>query len=419
MKKIVPFLFLFFSLLLILPLASSADFQPFKDSNNFSKGETFLTKFSGNFIDQPTDENIFFYKGHVRIPVVFGMEKISGEFYLYASLTGRDSGNYSVSVENVRYMSGAEVVEDPISSNFTITEEIAGFSLNQGFIKTSEDFSLEVQNLQTGTITIQIETSGNLQSADSIILFSGEIKEIDFEILTEDSDEMITLSSGNLTYEVPVFLGLGSETISKEGEKSFRFEPKSEKVSLPTDSEAKRIIYLVNTGDEKIEDITLFLSPLLENYVTLSPETINDIDVNTTEKIEVFIISDLEEAILEGEIIASAENLTKSMTLTLDFIKDFQPTEAEKEEQVLTTTCAELEGTICETGTECSQDPSFVKDGKCCLANCEEVKEGSSGKLIGWAIVLVIVILVIWFFKKRYRGVRSKINLTKIAMGGR
>lgn len=416
MKKTIAFLLL---LLFLLPLTLAVEFESFKTSDSFAKGETFLTKFSGNFIDQPTEANIFFYRGHVKIPIVFEMEKISGEFYIYALLTGKNSGNYSVSVENVRYMNGTEISEENVVQNFTITDETADFSLDPGFLKTSKDFSLSVQNLKSAPITIQVGTTGNLQSVNSINVLSGEIKNIDFEILIESGVETVVLDSENTNYSIPIFIESASEIIS-EGEKSFRFEPETVEVPIPTNSDAKRIVYLINTGEETIDDIALSLSPLLENYVTLSPETINDLDVNTTEKIEISIISDLEEAILEGNLIASAENLTASMTLILNFIKDFKPTEEEKEEQVLTTTCLELEGEICPSSHECSEDPAFVKDGKCCLGICEEVDEGSSsGKIIGWLIVIILVILVFWFFKRKYRGVKSKVDLFRIARGKR
>ena len=176
---------------------------------------------------------------------------------------------------------------------------------------------------------------------------------------------------------------------------------------MATDSDTKRIIYLVNTGKETIENIIFSVSGILEPYVTLSPETINDLEENSTEKLEIFLISDTEVAVIEGKITAHTENLSSSVTLVLNFIKDYIPAEGEDGE-VIITTCGQLGGIICSQEEECSEEPVFVKDGVCCLAQCEEVKKSSTGKIIGWLIITAIILALFWFFKKRYFGVGRK-----------
>ena len=64
---------------------------------------------------------------------------------------------------------------------------------------------------------------------------------------------------------------------------------------MPTNSDAKRIIYLRNTGETDLEDIFITISPLLEPYISLSIDEIDDLEANTSEKIELFLLSDLEE----------------------------------------------------------------------------------------------------------------------------
>jgi len=393
-----------FLAILIFPLTSAVEFQLKED---FDKGETLLAKVSGNFLEQPSKDNVFFYRGTVRIPVVYAVAKINDEFYIYALLTGKNEGNYSVALENIRYMKGAEISEEDIVRNFTITEDTADFSVNPGFLITSEDFSLELQNLQESQITVQITASEKLEATNFLNLKSGETKKINFKLNTQESFlEEIALSSENTNYSVPVFI-FSTVTTEEKKDAGFEFQPDTVGVSMATDSDTKRIIYLVNTGKETIENITFSVSGILEPYVILSPETINDLEENSTEKLEIFLISDTEVAVIEGKITAHTENFSSSVTLVLNFIKDYIPAEGEDGE-VIVTTCGQLEGIICSQEEECSEEPVFVRDGVCCLATCEEVKESSTGKIIGWLIIISIILALFWFFKKRYFGVKRK-----------
>src|SRR3989344_8377341 len=88
--------------------AAQINFIRAENSSDFSQGETLIAKLSGNFIDKPANDNIFFYRGHVRIPMVYEISEMNDDFYIYAMTVGKTSGNYSLSIENVRYMTGAQ-----------------------------------------------------------------------------------------------------------------------------------------------------------------------------------------------------------------------------------------------------------------------------------------------------------------------
>ena len=406
MKKLV------IILILLIPLISSLEFEM---KTEFDQGETLLAVVSGNFLDQITEDNVFFYKTHVRTPVVYDVGKIDEDFYIYAVLTGKDQGNYSVKIKDVRYMSGVEIIDEDIVKNFTITENTTDFSLNPGFVITSENFFLEVQNLQEQKITIQIDTLEFFTSEDSLELKSGETQKINFELNTEDQVfEEIKLNSENTDYSVPVFVDLPNLT-EEEERLDFKFEPGTVEVSMATDSDAKRIIYILNTGNVDAENISISVSPLLEPYVEISPETINDLDKNSNKRIEIDIISDLEPVIIEGIITAEAGNFSTSMALILNFIEDYIPEEPEDEEEIVTT-CAQLNGVICGDGERCTGETTPTKDGLCCLASCVEIKKSSTGKIIGWAVVVVVILFLFWFFKK-YKKVKPKVDLLKIGKG--
>lgn len=407
MKKLVIILIV----LLIFPLVSSIEFDM---KTEFNQGETLLAVVSGNFLDQITTDNIFFYKAHVRTPFVYDVGKINEDFYIYAMLTGKEQGNYSVKIKDIRYMSGVEIKDEDIVKNFTITENTTDFSLTPGFVITTTDFFLEVQNLQEQKITIQIDTPEAFTSDNSLELKSGETKKIDFELNEEDRVfEKINLSSENTGYSVPILVNLPNVTEEEEN-LEFKFEPSTVEVSMATDSDAKRIIYILNTGNVDAENISISVSPLLEPYVEISPETIDDLDEDSNERIEIDIISDLEPVIIEGIITAESGNFSASVTLILNFIEDYIPADGDEEgDEEIVTTCEQLGGVICGEGEECTGETTPTKEGICCLATCEEIKKSSAGKIIGWILVVVVVLFLFWFFKK-YKKVKPKVNLLKI-----
>jgi hypothetical protein len=402
LKIILPTIFM---VAILFPLASAVEVSM---NSNFSQGETLLAKFSGNFIDQITKDNIVFYRENVKIPMMYGVEKINDEFYVYALLTEKTQDNYSLRVENVRYMKATKIVDDPLVENFSITNETAIFSVNPGVLITSSGFNVEIQNLQDRKINLEItENIVSINSSSSVELKAGEKKTISFTTTTTPENEIknIEFSSGSFSYQMPVYFNTNKTSIT-EKKQGFEFQPTTVDVSMATGSVSKRILYLKNKGNETIENISFRISALLEQYIVISPENIKTLEPGANEKIEIQITSGQQEAVLEGKITAYTENLSSSLTLLLDFIKDFVP--ANGTEEVIVPTCEELKGKICSSSQECSADSLSAKDGLCCLAQCQEVKKSSNGKIIGWGLLILAFLLLYWFYRRRYRGVMRR-----------
>ena len=421
-------------LLLIFPIISAVEFDM---KTNFSQGETLMAKVSGYFLEPILKENIFFYRGHVRIPMEYDTTKIEDEFYIYALLSGKNPDNYSIVIKNIKYMKGSQVSEEELTKNFSITENTADFSINPGFVITKDNFFIEVQNLQDYKITIQIKTStknatseeggffaslfGNEEESEegnSITLMSGEIKKINFEIenIKQPMFKLIELSTENLKYEIPVYVFI--EEASEKKEREFKFEPSELNISMPTESKTTRIIYLYNTGQETLENISLSVSDSLKSYINLSIEQIEELEANSNIKIEFYIFSE-EEGEVEGHIKAKTENetLLTYSAIFLNFLKDYTPLD-EDDEILITKTCSEQGGKVCGSGEECSISNIETSDElKCCLGTCEKIEKSSAGKIIGWVIFILVAGFLIWFFMKKYKGAKKPIDLLKISKG--
>jgi len=405
------------TLLLVFLIPSISAVEVSMDSE-YAQGETFLAKFSGNFVDQITSDNVFFCRGtNCNIPMAYsGVVKINSDFYVYAILTDKQPGNYSIRIEGVRYYRATQIIDDDIVSNFTISEETAAFSVNPSVVNTNENFAVELQNLRDNSIIINIDAdSSKLSFPSSLELNTGEKETISFTLDAQAARGLIIVdfTSENTSYSMPVYLNTENITISELNETTedfdLEFQPQEAEVSMSTNSNSRRILYLKNTGAETLEDISFNISSVLERYVSVSPENIDSLDPGEIKQVEFDISSGPEEAIFEGIITAHNEETATEFILTLNLIYDFIPAESETEELSILSLCGDLGGTICADTEECGGDIVRTRNGDCCVAPlvCQEPKKSSSGKIIGWILLLIVFIAILWFFKKKYKGVKK------------
>ena len=415
-------------ILLSFSLVSAVEFNL---NNNFSQGETIIAKISGNFINSLTKDNIFFYKEHVRIPIDYGIEKINKEYYLYASLSGKTKGNYSVSIENAQYLQGAETLSENIIRNFSITNTTASFSLKPGAIVSSGDFSLELQNLKDNSISITVKTqvandserdiSITAQDATaktvSVSLVPGEVGKIYFKSGNGlPTFQKIELSSGNLIYEVPVYIFLAAEYAKV----SYRIEPLQLISSIPTNSATKKIILIYNEGDIEIRNISLSLSDSIKPFVNLSHDYIESLGSKANFPVELSFFS-LGEIEVSGTLKANINSETMLYSqISLKFLDDYISV---IENQSSQKTCEELSGKVCILEEACDKQIIYTKDSVwCCPGNCKPSSTATSKKSPAGTIVAIIIFIVligggIWFYKKKYQKAKKPVDLLKIAKG--
>ncbi len=401
-------------LLLIIPVISAIEFDM---KEEFSQGETLMATVSGNFLLPLQKDNVFFYRDHVRMPIEYGIKKIDDTYYIYALLIGKEPRNYSIALENIRYMKGGEMSEENIIKNFTINNQMADFSINPGFASETE-FSIEVQNLQDGQIIIQVKTKDDINISEgidyeSVTLKSGQKEDIDFTFETQEPIfKIIELSTENLNYEIPASI----PATEIQEEETFKFEPQTLIFSASTNSETKRTIYLYNVGDEEITDITIFLSDSLKSYTSISQESIDKLGANSNVPIELTFLSE-EEFELEGHITAKQEAKTIYSQISVKFLEDYVPPETPVEEYS-TKTCAEMGYSICGGDEKCSNDNViYAKDNVCCIGTCNPKETTQLGKIIGIGILISIIVIGIWFYRKKYKKAKKPVDLLKIAKG--
>lgn len=436
-KSLLAFAFV----LLFIPLIFSIQIETDSELN---QGETLIAKLSGNFYNPILENNVYFYRNvYTQVPFEFELLKIEGDYYISASTLGKIPGNYSLVIKNSEYsVAGGQRSAEDIIINFTILENFADFSANPGIqiLENSRNpFYLEIQNLKNNQITIDVDTNPSKEQEEGgffeslfgvnkdkgptenqFVFKTNEKKQIELEFknLTETGLRTIKLSSGNFTQNVFVYV-LSAEEKLEIGK--IYFEQKFFNISMATNSETERILYLKNAGAKDFENVTFIIDDSLKKYLSVSPDFFEFFEANETQKIILNISSRENSEAISGAIKAqTSDNNFAYVDIYLEIIEGFVPQNNVTEElPKITKTCEELNGSFCSKSQKCSGEQVTAQNGICCLAKCEEKKKSSAGKIIGWGIIIILVALYIWFYLNKYKKTKSKVNLLKVAEGKR
>lgn len=390
-----------FILLSSISLISSIEI---KMNSEYAQGETLITKISGTFLSSIEKENIYFYRNYVHVPIDYSIIKMNDEYYVYAILP-ESQNNYSIVIKDVFYRQGTRILNNETVRNFTILNTSADFNINPGALTTKNDFSIKIQNLQPHKISISISsqniTNGInspffsiLNSQSNLELKPGEIKVINFNLknISNSTLKTISLKSLNTKYEVPIYII--SNNTEEIPQREFEILPKFFNISSSIKSNKTKTLLVNNTGKIIIKNISFSLSPSLKEILTLSKYTIDELKENSDMRIEVLFFSD-KEGIFEGQIKAKTENSEiVNIPIYANFVKDYIPSTKENDTDIYSN------NTI-PGGKEIDDENNFY----------------STKKIIGWVLVLIILIGLLWFYSKKYKGAKRDINLLKIGKG--
>jgi hypothetical protein len=409
--KSIPFIFL---LIISISLVCSSNLG-IQDS--YKKGETIIGQFSYNFIDSPQESDIKLYRNHVRVPFEPYLFKMGDVYYFYGQAPFLEN-NYTIKIEDISYKVGKDVSEEDLEQNFITLNETAQFSITPAVIYTKENISIKTYNLDSSTITISASLGSQ---SESVSILSGEEKTIKFssQNLEPKIIHSLKVSSDLITYNVPLYLYEGSsDNISGNiDDKSMVFLISSDNIILNTSSSTKRVIYLKNDGEENLTDISLSISPNLLDFISLSEDYIDSLPIDSSFRIELDIVSLSKEQTIEGELYAENNDLYLKKPITLKFVKDYIQ-DNDNSTTSIEPSCFNIAGNngFCLSNQICegSSVNSFEGMG-CCIGTCKDKPQSSNGKIIGWILLVGLILFILWFFLKKYRGAsRPPSNLLKL-----
>lgn len=369
----------------------------FEIKEKYSQGESIIAKISGNFPEGLAKEDVFFYRGNTRIPMDYDLSKINEDYYLYVNLFDKTTGNYTIALEDIKTQIAQKITQEDILKTFTITNNTADFSINKGFIITEDNFLIKIMNLVDEKINISY--SYILKGTESI----GVGEEKDIKVSVENAEllkiNILEIISANTKYEIPVYvLGIPED---KNEVISLSFDERELNISLDINNKTKRIVYLKNTGVETALQVRLTLSENLEKYMVLSKNEIDNLSAGLLYPIELLIVSPEIPKNLNGSLIASSSGSNTILNIRLKFIPGYIESVKDKQSSSLKT-CSQMNGTLCES-INCKGEYFITTEGNCCLSLCEKEQGNSSWSTLGWFILILIVIFILWVYFQKYR----------------
>lgn len=311
-----------------------------------------------------------------------GQIDLNSEYAQEETLIAKVSGNFvdAITEENVLFY--RQSVKVPVQFDIAkINEDYFIYALLKN--KEPSNYSLRIENVRyfLGAEIIDEDIVGNFTILDETADFSINpgiiITEKDFILEVQNLQASSIEIESNETYSEPISLISGEIkdlTFDLGDETSFRFlELKSQN--------------------------TIYKIPVFA-FVESSGQTENQIQEQNETSSEVNV---------ENETSSETNNGTSE-----DSNKTFFEQIKEKIIKSATTkTCAELNGTICTENQVCSGDSKYAKDAVCCTDVCEEKKKSNTGRIIGWSLIIVIILFLVWFFKKKYRKAKREVDLFK------
>lgn len=412
---------LLFILVLSLSMVTAMEITLYKE--NYDKGETIIASISGNFLEPIKIDNVGVYRGHVQLPIDIDMILIDETYYIAGKLP-LEENNYTIKIKDVNYREFNQVKEEDIEVNFSTINNTAEFALSPGVIFSTGDFDIDITNYNNFPITLSYTFGyGN----KSLQVPTQDSKT--FKISTDNLDktfigDFYISSLSGYGYLLPSYIIINSSTNNLPVGKIIDFSLKSIDAQLNKDESYIYKTLIKNNAGYKIEDIEIYPSENLADYITITPNKIKELD--REEELELTINVRFKEAgKFDGKVIA--ENINDSQTISL-FFEIGQDINISSNTNSTTTngntasnTCSNLGGNKCSSDQRCSGDGIFASDGFCCLGQCQSkdspgnTGDGSSG-INWWAIALLVVILVlvgISFFLKSKKGKKTARDVLK------
>ncbi len=445
------FLLLFVMLFFSLNLAGALQIQLSKES--YDAGETLTARVNADFLNSLSSSNVLFYRGHVLVNVIYDAVFSNNTFFIYA-ITPDSARDYTIVIKNVKYRENGIAKETDISKNFSVSSEKADFYVTPGFILTEGNFNIRAVNKKENYTNIKASFQNiqqnislsplgykiiSLSAKDinifSIIYLSLEGEKTGYSVpvlvypaaqategtsanetnapaanVSQDTNaSSANLSASNITNETNASSANASvqpDTQTYQAQETLKFSPDSI-IELSLTQEQLPIILpisLMNLHTETIADISLSYDKALEGIISIAPDFIDSIEPASIQDIELTINNATKQGFFSGSIYAKSDNFSAVFYLEVNITKDYS--NLDSLDLATEEACNTEEEKICQPSEFCENGVGrHTADGYCCDGGvCKKAEpektESSSGKIIGFAILLLVIIIALLLFMK-------------------
>lgn len=356
--------------------------------SSYSPGETIISEITGVLTDPIAEGDIIFQRdGHVQVPLEYGLEKINSKYYIWA-IAPMTENNYTLLIKKVHTLLNGVANITEYKKEFAVKGKIVDYSVSPGAIFTTKDFYVSY-TLNKDT---PLDVAVNLNDTRSITLQPGKNKVL-FSIESIKRSNLNYLQIG--MYQIPVYIKV-NDTMPVTNI-DMTFSPRLIGVSFLERREAK--VGIVNLGSENLRNINLEYD---SNILSIDPSS----GINISSGETVYVTIKLKEGIknISTDVFARATGISAVLSIDAS-VNASNPSEIKKAGYY----CSELQGKVCTTNQFCAGDLSNSLDGSCCVGDCVEKKNTSSGGYgwIGW-ILLIGIIIVAYFIWRKYSKIKSE-----------
>ena len=376
-------------------------------------GETILATIqtSGEFTKQIEPSNIKFFQGRKQISLESDIIFYKGKHYLYIYTTRE--GNFTIQIENILYKEAGILKSTTISKQFNVSKNILInedtnetstqiLTIKPGFVFTTLTPSIKLINSGTSSLNLTYDKN-------EISLAPLESQEITFT--PEEVFSTLNISTYK-EFSIPViYFSANASFESPIVKPSLRQNPELLLVETFTKTKSQETIELFNFGNNNITDLQT-----TSNIEFIKIEKLEDMPPRGVQNLTL-TINPKTPGHFQGEInITFRQNEEQKNILIPLSIFVLPEGTSEESFQVKNETCEELSGMICPPGTLCNGTATFTKSINpeyCCLALCVKVEgdafeSNSFGWLIGILILIVLVLIGYYFYKKQKQIVPQK-----------
>ncbi len=375
--------FVFLALFLLFPLASTLTSDM---KMSYAPEETMIIKFSGEFLEPLTSDQVTFKRGYVDVPFQYDLKKIGNDYYLWA-LIPQTSQNYTLVLRNIPGVQNGVIVRKDFMQNFSVQGNRSVYTISPGFVHTQDDFILNVDLHEDNPLNVSVD----FPDQHSILLRPGK-NTLSFSVADRYDPEFRLLHVG--MYAVPVYLDINrSKDVKSSG--SLTIEPSKIEENILLVNEVNYTLTIVNRDESDISDI---LWTYDKKIVKIAPE-IETLKSKSQQIINITLFPNKNNLSTEILISVAKKNISLAFPITLSIVRE--PSQANESKYH----CSELSGIVCTANEKCSGKEQDSIEGLCCLEVCAVLAQ-SSYKWIGY-LLGIFVLALIYILYRKYKNVHQ------------
>lgn len=370
--------FLFFLLFLIIPFTSAISTTLLQ---NYEPGETIIIEIQGNVLEPIQKSDVIFRRNHVAVAVDYDVKRILDKYYLYAQAP-MNQNNYTLFINNIATTVNGQNQKINYNQSFQVIGNITDYSINPGFIISSQDFEIVLKSNKDTSQTINTDFP-----AESSIQIQPGTNTIKFSISQLQSGVHLAQFG---KYTVPIQIIKNTEVNSNNSLEVF---PKVIRENLEINKTKSYNISITNTGSSSLDKVyftynkDLFI--LDKELISLEPNSSINISIELKEK---------SNSILETIFIAKDSEILSNITFSIFFTNNQSEITNSSNQAYY---CQELSGKFCSASEICSGESVQSLDGLCCLGQCNVEEESSSSWIIYTLILAALLVIIVVYLKYR------------------